>query len=129
MRMRNMSLLLVLALVTAAALGTAVAYAQNGADDPAGHVSGGHGADDMTPTVSTPPPAAPAGQINGGHGADDPIPHVSGGHGADDPVPHVSSGRRADDRRCSARARRAHRSLCNHRASHRHGADDPPGHR
>jgi hypothetical protein len=46
MRMRNVSLSLVLALVTVAVVGTAVAYAKNGADDPAGHVSGGHGAGD-----------------------------------------------------------------------------------
>jgi hypothetical protein len=44
-------------------------------------------------------------------------------HGADDPAPHVNhGGKRADD--ATPHARHHHR-----RHHHRHGADDPAGHR
>lgn len=45
-----------------------------GADDGAGHISGGHGTDDAV------------GHLSGGHGADDAVGHISGGHGVDDAV-------------------------------------------
>jgi hypothetical protein len=51
------------------------------------------------------------------HGSDDPVKEVRGGHRADDTKPHARRG--ADD---GARHHRNHRR-------HRHGADDPAGHR
>jgi hypothetical protein len=70
------------------------------------------------------------------HGADDPAPHQSGADdalphqsGADDAVPHQSG---ADDARPELRHGaddgKVHHARHRHRR-HRHGADDPAGHR
>jgi hypothetical protein len=113
--------LLVLVAVSAIAVGTAVAQAKNGADDPIGHVRGGQGAD------------GPAGHVPGGQGADDPAGHVRHGRGADDPAAHKSARRSHRSRRCSRHhsrhAQTSRRSRSCRRARHaRHGADDGPGH-
>jgi hypothetical protein len=53
--MKKRSSRVLVALMATAALafsGAAIAGASNGADDPAGHISGGHGADDAVPHQS-----------------------------------------------------------------------------
>jgi hypothetical protein len=110
MKKRTIIFLLVAALVSASAFGTALAYAKDGADDPVGHVGGGQGADD------------PAGDPRGGQGADDPAGHE-----------RSERRHRSHRRHCSRRARhsrkahRSRRSRCTRHARHaRHGrgADD-----
>jgi hypothetical protein len=92
-------ILAVILLALSVVLVSTQAIARRGADDPAGHVRQGRGADD-----------AVAGNVHQCRGCDDPVGHVSGrdrvrdpaasgrrGHGADDPAGHVSGGHGADD--------------------------------
>jgi len=86
MRARTVTRLLAATVATAAVSGGGVAVAQNGADDPAGHVRGGHGADDRAGHV----------RHRHRHGADDLIARASR-RGADDPAGDVKGGHGADD--------------------------------
>jgi hypothetical protein len=98
MKLRNAKVLTALVAAGALALsGVGTATASNGADDPAGHVSGGHGADDASPapgTATTPTVDDNGGQRKNGkkhrgrnHREDGPRHH--GGHGADDGPNHT----------------------------------------
>jgi len=60
---------------------------------------------------------AVAGSAQARHGADDPAGHVRHGRGADDAQPHAK------------RAKHHHKRHHHKRHHHRHGADDPAGHR
>ena len=82
--------ILTAALAVAAFAGTAgTAVARQGADDPAGHVRHGRGADDARATAAH----RHAGRhhrhaTRRGRGADDPVGHVRHGRGADDAPNH-----------------------------------------
>jgi hypothetical protein len=101
MKQRTSRVLIALVATAALAFGSiGIANASNGADDPPGHISGGHGADDTAQG-----PAAPGSgsatdttgkkrekhhrhrRHHGRHGADDGPHH--GGHGADDGPNHT----------------------------------------
>ena len=83
--MKKRSSRLLIALMASAALafsGVGVASAKNGADDPAGHVSGGHGVDDTATGQSS----AGAGHHHGKHHRHG---RGHGRHGANDGPNHT----------------------------------------
>ena len=83
---KRLSLLSVLALALGALAGLpAGASAKHGADDPAGHVRRGRGADDGVAHARSARRAAPRTRRRG---ADDPAGHVRRGRGADDAPNH-----------------------------------------
>jgi hypothetical protein len=92
------------------------AQARHGADDAAGHVRHGQGADDA--------------QLHARHGADDPAGHVRRSRGADDAKPHARHRRHRHHARHASFKRSSVEDRNDDRGGRRGGgSDDPAGHR